>query len=448
MPWPGEAAVHVALLAARRPLSFSVPVREVGVAPRLGAQEKRALRQVAALSSFLDGGVELELRRLPSGSQPLAYQGMIARGPFDFDLDDPNIAKLPERERRVLFAYLNNKDVQSQPRPHARRLIIDVYDALVEAGKHEDSAAAQEAWLRKHLPKTMALLEPVLAERRGLPDSARNKKARSYAWLYEEIRPGLRAAQNNLDFVLAIGRVGKAIVPVRLPRIDERTQLEVRPTEQLLIVPSSSTAVAATLSSPIFESLTRRVCSTMEDRLRFAPSQVFPFFPFPWAPAVDKPRQRLNPLAPPKAVETTLGKAAKTLLDHRQAVLDDPAKHGLGHAGKGDSFGPTKLYNIYDDPECTAPAIERLRELHVALTRAVLDAYGWTDFQPRWEFGTPWIDGTTRYFPDAASRAELLARLQQLNHERHALELDLCAKHGLPIPTSTAEDDDEEPEAD
>ncbi len=181
----------------------------------------------------------------------------------------------------------------------------------------------------------------------------------------------------------------------------------------------------------------------MEDRLRFSPSQVFPFFPFPWASVVDKDRERLNPLAPPKALEMTLGKAATAVLDHRQAVLDHPAKHGLGHVGKSDSFGPTKLYNLYDDPECNVPAIQQLRELHVALTRAVLDAYGWTDLKPRWEFGTPWIDGTTRYFPDAAARAAILDRLQKLNHERHALELELCRKHDIPIPASTATDDED-----
>lgn len=184
----------------------------------------------------------------------------------------------------------------------------------------------------------------------------------------------------------------------------------------------------------------------MKSDLNFSPSQVFPFLPFPWEPTVDKARQRLDPLVPPKSTETKLGKVARALLDHRQAVLDDPAKHGLGQAGKGDSFGPTRLYNFYDDPECSVPAIQQLRELHIALTRAVLDAYGWTDFKPTWEFGTPWIDGTTRFFPNAEARAEILARLQVLNHERHALELDLCKKHDLPIPAASTSAEDDDPE--
>ena len=443
MPWPGEAAVHIALLAARRPPSGALRVREVGAPQRVGATTTRALRQVAALSSFLDGGVEIELRRLPSGSNPLAYQGVIPRGPFDFALDDPNIASLPERERRVIFAYLNNKDVQSQPRPHARRLILDVYDALVEAGKHTEPAKNQETWVRKNFPKASNLLEDVREVRRSLPDARGEDGSGGLWWLLWRPRPELRAATASLMKMIIIGRTWKVWSPGLIPRTDEKTKLPLCITEKLFVMPSESFAVLGALQSSLFELLVRRLSSTLEERSNFTPSQVFPFFPFPWAPVVDQGKQRLNPLAPPKALETSLGKAARAVLDHRQAILDNPAKHGLDKAGKSDSFGPTKLYNLYDDPECSVPAIQQLRELHVALTRAVLDAYGWTDLKPRWEFGTPWIDGTTRYFPDAAARAEILARLQKLNHERHALELELCKKHDIPIPAATATDDED-----
>lgn len=442
MPWPGEAAVHVALLAARRQPSGVVRVREVGAPPRLGVAKARAFRPVAALSSFLDGGVELDLRRLPSGTNPIAFNGMFLRGPFDFALDDPNIAKLPKREQRLLFAFLNNKDVQSQPRPYAQKFVIDVWDALVEQGI-EAVPSEQEAWLQRTFPKAMALLEPVRTSRSALNQSRDNQEHINLWWLFGRPRTELRAAWAGLDSIIGIGAVGKNLVPFKLPKLDERTELEVRPSHKLFIVASESDALLATLTSSIFELFTRRVCSTMKSDLNFSPSQTFPFFPFPWVPVVDKARQRLYPLAPPKSLETNLGKVAKNLLDHRQSVLDGRPKHGLGKVGKSESFGPTKLYSLYDDPECTVPAISKLRELHVALTRAVLDAYGWTDLKPQWEFGTPWIDGTTRYFPDAAARAAILARLQKLNHDRQALELELCRKHDIPIPNSTATDDED-----
>ncbi len=44
--------------------------------------------------------------------------------------------------------------------------------------------------------------------------------------------------------------------------------------------------------------------------------------------------------------------------------------------------GLTKTYNRFHDPDERDPDILKLRELHAAMDRAVLDAYGWTDLQP------------------------------------------------------------------
>jgi hypothetical protein len=96
--------------------------------------------------------------------------------------------------------------------------------------------------------------------------------------------------------------------------------------------------------------------------------------------------------------------------------------------------GLTATYNRFHDPEEDNPEILRLRELHTAMDRAVLDAYGWTDIQPNCEFlleydeeeeeeengarrrKKPW-----RYrWPDEI-RDEVLARLLELNRVR-ALE--------------------------
>ncbi len=91
--------------------------------------------------------------------------------------------------------------------------------------------------------------------------------------------------------------------------------------------------------------------------------------------------------------------------------------------------GLTKTYNRFHDPNETGPDILRLRELHDAMDRAVLDAYGWTDIRPTCEFllnfedeegeetsskrKKPW-----RYrWPDEI-RDEVLARLLALNAER------------------------------
>jgi hypothetical protein len=89
--------------------------------------------------------------------------------------------------------------------------------------------------------------------------------------------------------------------------------------------------------------------------------------------------------------------------------------------------GLTKTYNRFHDPDERDPEIERLRELHADMDRAVLAAYGWTDLPTACEFlldyevdddeagdrKKPW----RHRWPDAV-RDEVLARLLELNAER------------------------------
>ena len=48
--------------------------------------------------------------------------------------------------------------------------------------------------------------------------------------------------------------------------------------------------------------------------------------------------------------------------------------------------GLTKTYNRFHDPDERDPEILKLRELHAAMDRAVLDAYGWSDIPTDCEF--------------------------------------------------------------
>ncbi len=99
--------------------------------------------------------------------------------------------------------------------------------------------------------------------------------------------------------------------------------------------------------------------------------------------------------------------------------------------------GLTKTYNRFNDPDERSPDILKLRELHAAMDRAVLDAYGWTDLKPTCEFLLDYEDEMdqelatsnqelpTRHrrkpwryrWPDDF-RDEVLARLLELNRER------------------------------
>ena len=99
--------------------------------------------------------------------------------------------------------------------------------------------------------------------------------------------------------------------------------------------------------------------------------------------------------------------------------------------------GLTKTYNRFHDPDERSPDIFKLCELHAAMDRAVLDAYGWTDLKPACEFLLDYEDEEDqepatsnqelptrrrrkpwRYrWPDDF-RDEVLARLLELNRQR------------------------------
>ncbi len=107
--------------------------------------------------------------------------------------------------------------------------------------------------------------------------------------------------------------------------------------------------------------------------------------------------------------------------------------------------GLTKTYNRFHDPHEKSSEIAQLRELHEAMDRAVLEAYGWDDLAQtaRCEFlldyeeeendepgakkskkKKPW----RLRWPDDF-RDEVLARLLELNEQRHQEEL-LAGKAG------------------
>ena len=112
------------------------------------------------------------------------------------------------------------------------------------------------------------------------------------------------------------------------------------------------------MQSRVHESWARFLGSTHEDRLMYALSDCFGTFPFP---------QEFESLS-------SLELVGREYYDLRGGLMIR-ADEGL-----------TKTYNRFHDPNEESPEIRRLRELHDAMDRAVLDAYGWHDIKPVSEF--------------------------------------------------------------
>ncbi|MFH0903196.1 MAG: class I SAM-dependent DNA methyltransferase, partial [Pseudomonadota bacterium] len=147
--------------------------------------------------------------------------------------------------------------------------------------------------------------------------------------------------------------------------------------------------------------------SSLEDRPVYTPLDCFDTFPSPvgWE------------------CNSALSEAGRRYDDFRAALM------------VRNNEGLTKTYNRFHDPDERDPDILKLRDLHDAMDRAVLDAYGWTDIQPRCEFILDYEDDEEetpgkpskrrkpwRYrWPDDI-RDEVLARLLELNARRAEAE--------------------------
>ena len=175
-------------------------------------------------------------------------------------------------------------------------------------------------------------------------------------------------------------------------------------TDMLTLFLFSNYASFATLQSQTHDAWARLFGSTFKDDLRYIPEDCFETYPFPddWTGRND--------------LET----AGRSFYELRARFMVR-ANQGL-----------TKTYNRFHDPDERDPNILKLRELHAAMDRAVLHAYGWEDIPTDCEFLLDYeIDEDTwgrkkkpyRYrWPDAV-RDEVLARLLDLNQTRYRDEV-------------------------
>ena len=162
------------------------------------------------------------------------------------------------------------------------------------------------------------------------------------------------------------------------------------------VFPLETYSAFCALQSHPHEIWTRFFGSSLEDRLRYTPSDCFETFPFPehWEAHPD------------------LEAAGKAYYDFRAALMV-----------KNDE-GLTKTYNRFHDPNEDASDIAKLRDLHADMDRAVLDAYGWQDIATHCDFlldydidEEEWGNRKKPYryrWPDE-TRDEVLARLLELN---------------------------------
>ncbi|WP_273165858.1 Eco57I restriction-modification methylase domain-containing protein [Actinomyces israelii] len=341
--------------------------------------------QVARISTLLEplGSVEGAPERLRENAG-IAFIGCYVLGKgFIVEPEEAEVwIAADSRNADVLFPYLNGEDLNSRPDASASRWVIDFgLRSEREAGRYS-------------LP-----FERVLAVVKPQRDQVKIEYRKKYWWRFAAWAPAMRKAIADLDEVLALARVSKTVMPLRVPMGQVFS-------EQVVVFASDSYALQSVLSSSLHQMWVITRGSTLETRVRYTPTDVFETFPRPYLT---------------EESERVLEAIGKTLDEERREIM------------LRRELGLTKLYNRVNDPalaDGADPDVARLRVIHRELDEAVMAAYGWDDVPLDHGFHT--YRKMTRWTISPAARVEVLDRLLALNHERAAAQERRQGRKGEP----------------
>jgi len=405
--WPGAAAVVVSVV--------HISKGEIGIQPVL---DGRSVPEITAFL-FYKGPDDAPSSLIANGN--ITFEGFKPAGQgFLFDDSDPKSSPLKlgqslaqdHHNGQRIRPFIGGEEVNDSPTHAARRLAIDF--------ENDDLETASQ-W-----PELLRIVEERVKPERDVANREAHKKR---WWLYGETRPGLRKALASLRRTLVISRVSQTVA---FAFVDARHIFS----EALVVVAKDTYLFFCAIQSRPHELWARFFSSSMKDDLRYTSSDCFENYPFPEPPNCGGKMEN----------------AGREYYKFRAALM------------VRTNEGLTKTYNRFHDPEEASPDILKLRELHAAMDRAVLDAYGWTDIPTDCEFLLDYDDEDDdeatskgrqrkkpwRYrWPDAI-RDEVLARLLKLNAERAEQErlAGLAASPAKPIKKSSGAKPGRKPKAD
>jgi hypothetical protein len=371
--WPGQAAVVVCVIHIAK-----------GLTPRSDIDE----RQVQQITAFLveKGGDDnpFTLRE----NLGVAFQGYLLRGMgFTFADGDDKVLSIrdkddlvaadPRNEERI-FPFIGGEEVNDDPRHLYRRSAIN-FGTM--------SLAEAQQW-----PMLVKVLED-----RVKPERERQGREAAAAprWQYWRPRPEMFAAVSGLSRVLVCSQISTHCVFAFLPS-------DWVFSHALNVFAFERYGAFAILQSRAHEIWVRVFGSSMKDDLRYTPTDCFETFPFPLGWKVNQVLEQIG----------------KKYYEYRAELMERTDK------------GLTETYNRFHKKCDTDAEIATLQQLHADVDRAVLDAYGWTDLQPRLDFILDYEgdeDGESasndskkpwRYRWVDEDRDEVLARLLELNRTR------------------------------
>jgi type I restriction-modification system DNA methylase subunit len=415
MPWPGLAAVEVALVAIRKGNWLK--------------QKILGIKTVSHISAYLDDVAE-SINPYPlKANEGKSFIGSYVLG-LGFVLEPHEAEVLISKDSRnkdVLFPYLNGEDLNSRPDQSASRWVINFFDwpldRTAKGSWFKVGEKKQKEWIKtgtvpKDYPGKVAADYPDcldIVERLVKPERQRKNENGHYAlrkplpqrwWHYADKRPGLYRAIAPLERVLVVARTSKILAFTF-------TNRDIVLSANITAIASDSEVVFGVLQSSIHAVWVWKYCTTLESRLIYGPIVAFETFPFP------------------AYFHTGFDSICKSFDQLRKTLFIQT------------NTGITSLYNVLNEPKPSASSLQllmkqnnssvstvlgyldQLRDLHRQMDLAVRDAYGWSDLDLEHGFHEvaylPEND-RVRYTISERARKEVLRRLLNLNHQRRKEE--------------------------
>lgn len=290
---------------------------------------------------------------------------------FVIDPDEAGeLIRAEEKNAEVIKPFLSGEDFNSRPNQSPSRYVIDFKDwSLEEAQKY---------------PLCLKILFDRVKPHR---DAQTGQIHEAAYWRFSDKRLDGYRSINDLRRVLFHSFTSKYICFAFVP------------TGIVFSAPHSVISLTewkdfAVLQSIFHQEWALAFCSTMESRIRYAPSDLFDTFPRPY-------------LDDDNAAE--LNYIGELLHKVRARIMDSK------------NIGLTNFYNYFNDPDTHDESIVEIRGLQIKMDLKVASAYGWQDLDLGHGFNE--TKQGIRYTISQAARREILDRLLELNHQRYAKEV-------------------------
>lgn len=322
LPWPGNAAVLIAVLHLARG----------GVAAEVRANVLNGER-VSSINSRLRAGPERPEPVALTENAGYAFVGCFLRGD-GFVLSEAEGEELLRKspcEGRVVRKFLVGDDLNNRPNQTPSRYVVSFEDMSLEEARHFPSAFA-------------VVSERVRPQRERLKSTGVDADHKKHWWRFANTRRELRERLASTGRVIATARVSKHV-------LFSFASADWVPSEQVVVFPFDSLSLFGVLQSRVHGLWVRLMAGARGEGVRYSASECFDGFPFP----------EPSPLAVLPGVE----RAASALCEARSRYLSD------------SRVGLTETYNRLFDPKCIDESIIALRRLHEDLDRAVIGAYRW-----------------------------------------------------------------------